>query len=183
MFRALCRRLASPLRREDGSILVESVLVLPFLFWGYLGLYTYWDAYRALTTMQKASYALSDLISREQRPVNAAYIDGMRRVMNSMLSNGQETELRVSSVTFSAVRDQYEVEWSNSPAGLMLPLTTETLQGYLNRVPEMNDGDTAVIVETRVEYEPNIQYGLEPQVFEQFVVTRPRFAPRIVFEN
>lgn len=182
MLRTLLRRLTAPLRREDGSLVIESVLVLPFLFWGYIGLYTYWDAYRALTTMQKATYAISDLISREQRTINAAYINGMRRVMNSMLANGDTTELRVSSVTFSAVRDQYEVQWSNSPSGLMQPLTTSTLQGYLNRVPVMNDGDTAIIVETRVRYEPNIQYGLDPQTFEQFVVTRPRFVPRIVFQ-
>ncbi len=182
MLRQLISRLAARLRSEDGSMVVESALVLPFLFWGYLGLYTYWDAYRALATVQKATYAISDLISREQRAVNAPYINGMRRVMDSMLSDGQSTELRVTSVTYSGVRNQYEVEWSNSPSGGMLPLTTPTLQGYLNRVPTLNDGDSVVIVETRVEYEPSIQYGLAPQTFEQFVVTRPRFVPRVVFQ-
>ncbi|HMO08629.1 MAG TPA: hypothetical protein PKD10_13430 [Paracoccaceae bacterium] len=183
----LARRLRRFRRDTGGYMLVEAVLIVPFLLWGYIALYSYWDAYRSMTNLQKVAYTASDLISREQRPVNAAYMTGIRNTMNAMLGSGQIVDLRITQVMWSEIEDRFVVEWSNSPTG-MIALTTETLAGVRHRIPDMGDGRTAIIVEAAVEYTPSLSLGvgalpgLQPTTFEEFIVTPPRYAPRVVFQ-
>lgn len=167
---------------DGGTMVLEATLVLPMMLWAFLGLYTYWDAYRAATTIQKASYAISDMISREQRPVNAAYIEGMRQVMDAMIAPELNSEIRVTSVEWSGVREQFEVLWSRESGTSLPALTTATLQQKADQIPDMNDGDTIMLVETWVDYEPMLDVGITDKRFEQFIVTRPRYSPKIVYQ-
>ena len=41
------------------------------------------------------------------------------------------------------------------------------------------DGDYVVIVESRVGYEPAFDVGMDAQTLAQFIVTRPRFVPKV----
>ncbi len=181
------RRLRRFLRRQRGSMLVETVLVVPFLLWGYVALYTYWDAYRSMTNLQKVAYAMSDLISREQRAINNGYIVGIRNTMNSMLASDQQVQLRVTSIMWDEWDDRYEVEWSRSPTGMPL-LTTPQLAGMTDRIPLMTDGRTAIIFEASILYRPPMSFGfgtlagLKETTFREFIVTPPRYAPRIVLQ-
>ncbi len=180
---SLTRLFARFRRDEDGYLVTEAVLMIPFLIWGYLALYTYWDTYRAMTGSQKASYTISDMISREQTPVNTAYINGMKSTMDYMMGGGLQSQLRVTSVAYEADGNQMLVEWSRSTvSALRPPLTTATLQPLRTSIPDMSDGDTIVLVETWVPYQPSLNVGIPDQVFQEFIVTRPRFAPRIVFQ-
>ena len=61
----------------------------------------------------------------------------------------------------------------------MLQLTTATIAYYANRIPEMADGDRVIIVETEVSYHPAFDVGMNDEVLKQFVVTRPRFIPKL----
>ena len=61
----------------------------------------------------------------------------------------------------------------------MTALTTADLAGLVARLPTMSDGDSAILLETRVPYTPPLSFGLEPTTIEQFIVTRPRFLPKI----
>ncbi|MGQ0565742.1 MAG: TadE/TadG family type IV pilus assembly protein [Gemmobacter sp.] len=181
--RAPLRALGRFARREDGYMVVDTVLALPFLCWAFVALYSYWDGYRSATQVQKATYAIADLVSREQRPINADYIDGMRRSMDQILPGDMNTELRVTSIAWSEVRNRYEVEWSAVSGSLSPLLTTSTLAPLVSKIPRMDDGDTAVIVETWVEYDATLALGgVEDMRMSQFVVTPPRFAPRIVYQ-
>lgn len=176
----LLRRFA---KGEDGYMVVEATLMLPFLFWGYLALYSYWDAYRVMTDVQKAAYTISDLITRQQTSVNANFINGMRLTMDSMLGVGLETELRVTSLTWSDANNRYEVLWSNTSGTTNPPLTNVALIPLRSQIPEMTDGDTAILVETWVDYEPAMTLGgIGDMTFAEFIVTRPRFAPSIVWQ-
>jgi hypothetical protein len=170
-------------RREDGYLVVESALILPFLLWAFVALYSYWDGYRAVNQVQKATYAVADLISREQRPVNLSYIHGMRLSLDAMLPGDMDSELRVTSVTWVAANNRYEVEWS-AVSGTASPVLNNTLLAPLmSKIPEMNDGDTAVIVESWVDYDSTfVLGGINDTRMSQFVVTRPRFAPRVVYQ-
>ena len=179
------RWFTSSLRRfredQSGTLIAEAVIVLPMMLWAYLAMFVYWDAYRSINSAQKAAYTISDLISREMNtvPLTPAYITGMRDLMQYLIDDTQAVSIRVSSVTYSKTRTQLEVDWSISPDGALSALTTNTLATVQSRIPAMSDGDHAIIVETQVQYHPAFEVGLGDQVLEQFIVTRPRFNPKI----
>lgn len=180
------QRLKQKLRRfsfrEDGTLLVEAVLVLPMLLWAVFAMFVFWDSYKSINTVQKASYTVSDTISRIQDDIDGTYITGLRNVMNFLLDHQQTTKMRVTSVTWDQVEDRFEVLWSYSPGGAEPALTTPTLQPYANRIPAMADGDTVVVVETAVDYKPAFNVGVNDMTIRQFIVTRPRMG-RVCFSG
>lgn len=170
-------------RDERGSVLAEGVIALPILLWAYVGLFVYWDAFRALNTMQKASYTVSDMLSRSMLGVNTAYVDGMEQILTYLVDANTPLRLRVSSVTWSDTNQQFEIHWSRSPNNEMTPLTTATLQAYASQIPTMAAGDYVIIVEVEMDYTPAFDVGLPNQTFRQFIVTRPRFIPCIPMDS
>ncbi|WP_022705329.1 TadE/TadG family type IV pilus assembly protein [Pseudorhodobacter ferrugineus] len=181
--------LSSLLRRftrdEKGSLVFDAVIVMPMLAWGYMGMFVYWDAYRATNAVQKASYTIADLISRSQDGdgINDAYIAGMRTTFNRMLNARNPGNIRLTSYTWSGVRDRYEVIFSRSPGRGMPVLTNADLASLTDQLPIMADGDSAILLETEFFYVPPVNYGLDHNLMEQFIVTRPRFLPKLCHEN
>jgi Flp pilus assembly protein TadG len=170
-------------RDEGGYMVIEAVLVLPMLLWAFLALYTFWDAYRSVTTIQKAAYSISDLISRQQSPINAAFINGMRNAMDQMILQRQDTELRVTSIVKNKAKAKFEVQWSCVSGTTTLKLTTDDLQQLADRIPDMADGNTVILVETWVDYKPVLDIGVTEKRFEQFILTRPRYQTRIALSD
>lgn len=166
-------------RDESGVLMAEAVIVLPFMLWAYLALFVYWDGYRSINTAQKAAYTISDMISREMVTLPANYPTGMRDLMRYLLDNDQSVRIRVSSVTWSQVNMRFEVDWSRSPDSAMPQLTTASIQALAQRIPDMADGDRVVLVETEVSYHPAFNVGMTDEVLKQFIVTRPRFIPKL----
>jgi hypothetical protein len=164
-------------RNEGGSVVAETVIVLPILLWSYLALFVYWDTFRSLNTAQKASYTISDMISREMRVFPSSYVDGLRNVMEHLLDSDQDVKLRVTSITYDETDARFEVLWSYSPGGALQALTTGdlSLASIKSRIPNMSDADFATIVETQVPYAPMFNVGMTDQILQQFIVTRPRF--------
>ena len=168
-------------RDEKGSLFVDAIIVMPMFVWGYAGMFVYWDAYRAINTVQKASYSVSDLVSRNQNTngIDDAYITGMRTAFNRMLGGGDAGQIRLTSYTWSGVRNQYEVIFSRSPGNALPVLDNASLANLSEYLPIMADGDSAILLETQLMYVPPVAYALEPNLLEQFVVTRPRFLPKL----
>lgn len=175
----LSKQIRRFLREEKGTIVVDAVMVMPMFIWAYAALFAYWDAYRSINTVQKAAFTISDLVSRSQAPVNNDYIDGMGETMNYMLDADQAGDIRVTSYRWSEANDRFEIIFSRGSEGAMPALTTADLSALSGRLPEMSDGESAVLLETRVPYTPPMAFGLQPTVIEQFVVTRPRFLPKL----
>lgn len=166
-------------RDETGVLMAEAVLVLPFMLWSYLALFVYWDAYRAINTVQKAAYTLSDVLSREQTTINENYISGLDKMLEYLIDQDQDAKLRVSSVTWSDINNRYEVKWSRSPANALPQLTTASIAAMADKLPNMYNGDYVTLVEIEVNYKPSFNVGLTNQTIRQFVVTRPRFQSAI----
>lgn len=180
----LFNRLTERFRKDEtGTLMAEAVLVLPFMLWSYLALFVYWDSYRAINTVQKSAYTVSDMISREMVSVSDGYINGMDRLLEYMIDQNQEAKLRVSSISWSAINNRYEVHWSRSPNNAMPILTTGTLASVKNGLPNMADGDFIMLVEVEVNYEPAFDVGLSDQTLKQFIVTRPRFVRCVPINN
>jgi Flp pilus assembly protein TadG len=179
----LLNRLPRALRRfffrEDGTVIAETLIVLPVLLWAYIGLFVYWDCFRSLNKVQKASYTISDILSRSNTGIQSSYITGLKTVLEYLIDQNQDASLRVTSVTWSATNNRFEVHWSRTTSATILPaMTTTTLQNFANQIPTMTPGDYVVIVEVQVPYVPAFNTGgLTNQVFSEFIVTRPRFLP------
>lgn len=170
--RPLIRRFV---RDEAGTVMAETVIVLPILLWAFLALFVYWDTFRSINTVQKAAYTISDIISREMIALPSSYFDGLRNVMDYMVYDDQEVKMRVTSITYNEDNLQFEVLWSYSPGGALPELTTATLQLLKGRIPAMSDSDFATILETEVLYKPLFKVYLDEFTQSQFIVTRPRF--------
>jgi hypothetical protein len=164
-------------QNESGTLMAEAVLVLPFMLWSYLALFVYWDNYRAVNTVQKAAYTISDMISREMAPVPESYIVGMDAMMEYLIDPDQDAKIRVSSIKWSESDKRYEVHWSRSAGEALPELTTSSVADLEERLPTLYDGDFVMLVEVEVDYEPAFNVGLSNQTLKQFIVTRPRFWP------
>lgn len=180
MRNCIVKPLMSRLRRfgrsEDGTILVEAVLVMPTLVWVTLAMFVFWDGYRSKNIIQKATYTISDAISRIETDIDADYIDGLLGVMNYLLDDSQQAKMRVTSVTYKEADDDYQVLWSYSPGNNITPLAQGVLAvpAFQAKIPNLADGDTVVVVETQVDFEPAFDVGMADLTIENFIVTRPR---------
>jgi hypothetical protein len=192
------------IKDEDGTVLVEFLILLPLLIWAMIAIFVYWDVFRTQSSAQKAAYSLADVISRQQKPLTPSFVDGMQDLFEFlMLSNSQSGQIRITSFIFDngpdnkdlTGDDKYELVFSVSPKGKIdTLLTAPDLLLLKDRIPEMSDRDTAVLVETTLEYTPafdvglggtelNRFTGLGGQTFSEFIVTRPRIKPIICLKD
>ncbi|WP_108839045.1 TadE/TadG family type IV pilus assembly protein [Tateyamaria sp. Alg231-49] len=168
---------------EQGSISVELVLILPVLFWGYLSMFSIFDAYRQHSLNQKAAYTLGDVISRETAPIDDGYLDGSREMLAYLTANEDtDVALRVTSVTYDADTDEYKKYWSQNK-GWMPALSDDAIQALSEDLPVMPDNETVVVVETFVNYDPPFNTGLQTREIHNFVFTRPRYAPQVLWDD
>lgn len=173
----LSRRLRRFRKDEDGLVMTEILIMLPLLIWTFAALFIWWDAFRTINLSQKASYAVSDLISR-QSEVDLNFISGMQEVMD-YLSESPDNQIRVTSIEWDQQGNRYTVLFSRSPGNALPELTSNDLQELADRIPVMADNETVVIVETLTPYAPILKVGVNNQMMENFVVTRPRFHRRV----
>lgn len=180
MRRALPRPLRF-LRREDGSITIESVLVLPTLIWGCLATLTYVDGFRTETANLRITYTLADMISRTESDdvVGPKYLDGMARIYAYLVEGNDATAMRTTVIGWDATNDTHTFEWSYGTSPVAPSLTAGTMSEVTDQIPMLADGDVVVIVETWQDYSPAFNIGFDERVFYNSVVTSPRFLPQI----
>ena len=190
--RSLVSRIRQFSRREDGLVMTEFLILLPLLIWAFLALFVYWESFRAINMAQKANYAVSDLISR-QSDIDMNFVNGMQKSME-YLTGGAPVRMRITSFQWDATKNEYYVLFSKSPNNAAPALTKTDLAAMASeRIPVMADRDSAVLVETEVGFTPTFfvlsnpdktlgLFGLGTEssyMFDNFVITRPRYARRV----
>lgn len=178
-------------RDESGVMLAEFLILMPILIWGFIALFVYWDVFRTINVSQKAAYSISDLVSR-QEVVTETFVSGLQNVLTFLTPGAPQSRMRITSLEFlentpeanpSAWGDDANVLlWSRvSGSTSITPYNTAQIQLLRDRVPLLHNLQSAVIVETWVDYEPvfdlgvlNFAPGITDQTFTQFVVTFPR---------
>ncbi len=198
MIRVLSKPIQQFCRDERGTMIVEFVLVAPVLLWTITAMFSYWDVYRSLNTLQKAAYTVSDVISRTNEDIglNAQDFVGYKKLLNYLIQQKEDAIMRVTNVMWDGANAQYVSVWSCSANGDMPQLSTTDLNSpnFSNYLPIMPDGDTVILLEAAVNYDPffyvRIPYYGSPDVDElgrlvmrQFIVTRPRLAPTVLLES
>lgn len=170
-------------RSETGSFTAEFVVIFPLLVWSYTAMFVFWDAFKTQNVNLKATYAIADMISREQRTIDTAYIDGARSVYAVLSSGTDNARIRVSVVRNRLQPDgttALSLEWSTATPGAQPYTHISQVQDI---IPILAANDSVVVVSTFTDWQPLFTAGLSAMTLSETVVTSPRFMPQILFSG
>ncbi|GGX52990.1 hypothetical protein GCM10007385_21290 [Tateyamaria omphalii] len=168
---------------ERGSLAVETVIIIPVLFWAYLSMFAIFDSYRQHSINQKAAYTIGDIISRETTPLDTAYMNGTRDVLAYLTANTEgNVAVRVTSVKYDAENGVYKRDWSQAK-GWRPARGDADVSELKTLLPVMPHNEHVMVVETFVKYDPPFATGLQNREIQNFVFTRPRYAPRVLWSD
>lgn len=165
-------------RHEDGNLAVETMIIIPVLFWAFLAMLVMFDAYRQHSINQKAAYTIGDLISRQTDDIDPAFLGGTKDLFDVLTRSASETSVRVTAVSFDAAENEYVLEWSEA-LGAQVGATADEVVGWASRLPVMPDAEWITVVETWSAYEAPFNIGITDHEIRNFVFTRPRNSPEI----
>jgi len=189
LLQAIKNRLRNFSGNEDGLASADMILMLPLYLFCILGTFTFWDAYDVANRSQKATYSVSDLVTRKQDNVTEAYVNGMFGTMQYMMGPSLPTRTRITSVFYNGAQNQYQVIWSRSSYPGIPQLTTATLPSIASHLPILADGDSLIVVETSVEFKPIVGFvmralnQLPEGTMTHVIATRPRFLPKVCMQG
>lgn len=172
------------LRDDRGNGIVEGVIVLPLLLMAWVGAFAFWEAFNARAAMQKATYVAADILSREMVAVDDAFLEGLDTTVDYLVDDRFDVSTRFTSFERTGPgNEQVTVLWSRSSAQTWTPMADADLVAMADQLPVLSQGNTAVIVETRMGYSlpfkvPIASYVV-PATFNKKVVLMPRYLPRI----
>lgn len=183
----LFRRLKRFARDEAGSYTVEIVLMLPVLCLTIFTMLTFIDAYRAQIHALRVTYAVGDMLSRAQFPVTRQTIVGLAEVFDELAIGEHNTSIRVTSIVWDGKNSEHLLVWSDSArAGSSTPppepIDDATLPGIIDALPNLANGDSVIVVESWVYYEPPFDVGFGDRSFQHLEVVSPRFIPVLKYE-
>ncbi|WP_415921865.1 TadE/TadG family type IV pilus assembly protein [Tateyamaria sp. SN6-1] len=168
---------------EHGAAALETIIIIPLMFWAYLSMYSYFHAYRTHSLNIKTAYAIGDVISRQTTPIDQAYLEGVHELAAYMSWTERSSfTLRITSVVYDEEANEYRRDWSEVK-GSKPPLSNSDVNNLRSSLPVMPDGERLVLVETFKQYDPPFNMGLSDHEIHNFVFTRPRYAPRVCFDE
>lgn len=182
--RSLTARLRRFRRETRGSLTVESVFIVPIMALGLTAFYAFWDVYRTQNMVQKGSYAVADMLSREMIPATPAFLDGLERTLEFLIREDARvriTSLRRISGGPTGVTG-LTVLWSYSPANAMQVLNNTSLVTVERHIPMMAVGSNMVLFEVQVPYNA-VTDLLDVDTLNEVVAMRPRFLPTLCLTN
>lgn len=167
---------------EDGSVAIETILMIPLMVWVYLGMVQFFHAYKHQGIAFKANLTIADMFSREADYVSPEYIDGAKSLLDFLARIDDEPDLRVTALRWVEDDDEYQVSWSKT-RGSYPELTTADLQNEEDRIPIMYDNEMALLVETWVDYDPPFNIGMDGYTIDAFTVISPRFTRQLCYNT
>lgn len=185
------RALAAFAREERGSVLAEFVIVVPALVWTMIATFSYWDVYRSLGRVEKATYTVADHLGRFPGAVRKADLDGLQKLMDFLIDADQSPALRFTSVGWDDTKKLYTVDWSCSPSKALPLLTNANINGIKAKLPTLEANQSILLVETQVTYEPPLgidsvggtEIGVGQRVFRDYELMPIRSGVRMPFEG
>lgn len=166
-----------------GSSALETVLILPLLLWSMLATFTFVDGYRMQSMNLRATYTISDLLTRQWDPVDQQFLVGLGKYHEFLTNTAHETTLRVTVVYFNEPTNDHRLVWSYTNDPSKPKITQGTLSTFATKIPTLANADSAIIVETWMDYEPPFAIGLPASEFNSRVITSPRFVPQLLWAS
>ena len=177
------RPVAQFCRDTKASVTVEAVLITPLLLAWFVGGFVFFDGFKNRNTALKATYTIGDILSRRVTAADAEYIDKLQDLYDSLAYTSGTSAIRVTSLTWNGKK--HRVLWSHSTKEKLPVLDNEKVRvsSFRNRIPIMAIADTVILVESFTDYNPAFNVGWNHRVFENFVVTSPRFASCLTWDD
>ena len=187
MLRAMLCRLLRRLPRSRfgsdtrGSIVIDSFSAILLLSLGASAFFAFWEAYQVQNRVQKATYTVSDLISRQRgTTLSRTFLDGMEQTAEFLMHDDQNAVMRISQVrrTSGVATDTagLAIDWSYSPCSAKTALTTATISQVRTKLPLIDLSAALVVVEIEVQYDAGMQeIGFGAMTFRGFLSSLPRF--------
>lgn len=179
--------------REDtrGTVTIETVIIVPILFWAISATWEFFELYRFKSVREKASYVVVDMISREQNGITETYLDNTLKLYEEIAKQSGKNQIRVSSIMFRDnnpdidTDDEYVVLWSEVRGdGPMQPIKTSEIKNGADFIPSMADQATLIMIQTLSIYHPKFKVGLDANVpIDTHVFTSPRFVTQVNCSN
>ncbi|MEI4471335.1 TadE/TadG family type IV pilus assembly protein [Frigidibacter sp. MR17.24] len=180
---SLALRLLRPLvrfrRSERGSMTAEAVIILPAWIFVYIMTFTFFDAFRTHTVNLRATYTVADMVSRQTNAVGPTYLTSLKNVFDYVARSPQATTMTVSSIYYDTTTQKYRVNWSYTKGGTTQ--TDTTIQAQKARIPNLKSGETLILVETHMGYDPVFNIGINDIDYDYFITTAPRFAAQVAY--
>ena len=161
---------------EGGSVTVEAVLIFPILCWAYLGTFVFFDDFRAQSINVKAAYTIGDILSRQTDYVTPEFLDSTFALQDMLTATDETTRMRVTAFKYVSSSNQLDMRWSKVRGGGVPELTDATIQTLRTSIPQLDNGEVAILTETWMDYTPPMDVGVDPLTFRELVVTRPRYS-------
>lgn len=189
----LRKNFRSFLRDEDGVVLAETLLILPFLIWTMVALFVFWDVWRTINIGQKAAYSIADLLSRQEDPIEPSYLANLQNVLNFLTPGAPQRAMRVTSFEYDQTKNEYCLLFSTTTNATAAPaLTKSQLQEWRteDKIPTLLDRESVFVVETWVDIAPQFDTGilnlaptLEAATYGEFIITSPRHRRLVLTGN
>ena len=168
---------------QNGSMSIELLLVTPILVWALLSTYVYFDLFRVESNSNRAALTIADMFSRETLDVDNTYLNNARSILRELTYEESNPDFRITVYTYQESTDTYRRIWSRhrdmAPSYNNANLADLKAAG---RLPALADGDRAILLQTRTEYDAPFSVGLGPftstnlddVTFQTYIVIRPR---------
>jgi len=167
-------------KNEDAAVAFEAVIITPILAWAFVASFVFFDAFRTYNSSIKATYAIADVVSRQDETICPYDIEGYTNIFAHLVRSSERVQIRVSQIAYDAGADEYSVDWSDATNGAAR-LFDAGIPDIQDDLPPMADAERAILVETFIPYQPAFSLGLEVFSFSNFTITRPRRANQVPF--
>jgi len=157
---------------ERGSLTVEAVLMMPLLFFAFIGTIVFFDPFRAQYLNQRATYTVADYVSRATI-VDVRTMNNLHTILEVLSPTRSTAKLRVSVVCWEESRNRYVVSWSESRGGATRH-NTATINTISDRLPPVPDRNEFILVETWMPQGVNYFINNADITFENSVFTKGR---------
>ncbi|WP_298857694.1 hypothetical protein [uncultured Sulfitobacter sp.] len=167
-------------REEKGAAHIEAMIMIPLMFGIMVTSMTMLDLVRQHGAHQKAAFTIGDMVSRETLPLDGDYLEGTHHLLNALTRTPQDSSLRLSVVRYDSGNDIMKLDWSKTSGGYTA-LTNHQVRSWTSKLPHMVHNERMIIVETFARWESPFNIGLGVQEIDNFVFTRPRYAPQVLW--
>jgi Flp pilus assembly protein TadG len=161
---------------QRGGSIIEFALLVPVLLAVLLGTVTLFDLFRNLQSVDKATFTVGDMMSR-QSAMDRPMLNAMLIMLQQMVPSASDGGIRVSSVTRKSTG--LEVVWTESVGGAIptTPVSTASL-------PDIAEGDSVLLTESFVPHRAFVEmFGLDQLIFNAQAAHRPRFVSAMAFRR